>query len=100
MDIHLEKKLQERLPRFYFLGIFSVFSGLRAISSELLKVMQIDFRESEIWIARELSKGGIFTRCHLFRELSLGEKPRLVVLGAFWPFYNFFGGVKGGKSTL
>ena len=43
----LKIKLRRDCPVFYNLGDFSAFSGLGAISSELLKVNRIEFQKSE-----------------------------------------------------
>ena len=65
------KSLDIYLPRFLLfrhLGVFSAFSGLRAISSEVLKVNRIDFRKSEKILPREWSKGVIFKFLVIYLE--------------------------------
>ena len=64
----LKIKLRRDCPVFYYLGVFSAFSGLRAISSELLKVNRIDFQNFEKVFSREWSKGVIFKFLVIYLE--------------------------------
>ena len=75
-------------PIFYKLDDFSAFSGLGAISSKLLKVIQIDFRKSEKILPRESSKDVIFKFSAIYVEnWALERMPRFVV---FWDFLAIF----------
>jgi len=64
----LKIKLRRDYPVFRYLGVFSAFSGLRAISLELLKVNRIEFQKSEKILPREWSKGVIFKILAIYLE--------------------------------
>ena len=80
----LKIKFRRDCPAFYYLCIFSAFSGLRAISSKLLKVNRIEFRKSEKILPREWSKGVILKILAIYLEnWALERMPRFVVFRAF-----------------
>ena len=74
---------------FFYLGIFFLpFSGLRAVSSKILKDNRIDFRKTKKKILPWKSSKGVIFKFLAFEYWTLETMPCFSVFGAFYALFQ------------